>query len=61
MTKVNLLQADLAGDDLREVDLTGADLTAAILTGADLDGVNLCRVIYDEMTIWSEGWTSFLG
>ena len=48
----NLVGANLRDANLLESNLTGADLTGADLTGAELEGV-----IYDNSTIWPEGFT----
>jgi hypothetical protein len=71
LTSAFLFSTDLTGADLTEVDLTGADLTFADLTDADLTDAMLLRadltdadltdadltgVVYDEHTVWPDGF-----
>ena len=49
--------ANLIGADLEGADLQGAYLYEANLEGANLERANLGGVIWDESTIWPEGFT----
>ena len=53
----NLANADLVDAGLGGADLTFCNLTGANLTGAHLDGAHLKNMIYDESTVWPEGFT----
>jgi uncharacterized protein YjbI with pentapeptide repeats len=57
----NLSAADLTTADLSGANLTGADLSEADLSGADLRGANLkdadlSGALYDDYTLWPEGF-----
>ena len=56
LTRANLTGADLTGAHLTAANLTGAKLIEADLTGADLRWANLTRAIYDDKTIFPEGF-----
>jgi hypothetical protein len=58
---VNLINADLTKADLSGANLTGADLSDANLSGANLRGANLIGAdlngaLYDDLTIWPDGF-----
>ena len=57
LSGADLRFADLTNANLRGADLNGADLTRAYLTDADLTGAILDDIIYDDSTIWPEGFT----
>ena len=52
----NLSGADLRWADLRGADLHEADLHGADLRGADLSGADLYEAIWNEYTIWPNGF-----
>lgn len=52
-----LRRADLRWADLRGAYLTGADLRWADLRWANLSGADLFGVIWDETTVWPDGFT----
>jgi uncharacterized protein YjbI with pentapeptide repeats len=57
----DLRGADLGGADLTDADLRGADLSRANLAGADLSGANLQgaeleAAVFNEHTVWPEGF-----
>jgi uncharacterized protein YjbI with pentapeptide repeats len=61
LRRAMLQDADLSVADLRGADLQGADLTDAVLNNANLQGANLQNVVltgivYDEQTVWPEGF-----
>jgi uncharacterized protein YjbI with pentapeptide repeats len=66
LTGTHLVHADLSGADLTDADLpdanllkarlTDADLTDADLTDADLTDATLEGVIWDDDTVWPEGF-----
>ena len=51
-----LSYADLSGADLGSANLSDADLIGAELSHANLDEANLEDAIYDEDTVWPEGF-----
>jgi hypothetical protein len=61
LSGADLGKADLGGAILFETDLSGANLRETKLLGTDLRGVNLrgadlLKAIYDDGTIWPEGF-----
>ena len=54
--KINLRDADLRGADLEKEDLRGADFRGAKLGGANLQDAQLEKTLYDEKTIFPEGF-----
>ncbi len=52
LSEAYLLQADLSGSHLNR-----ADLTSTNLFGTNLDEANLTQAIYNNSTIWPEGFT----
>jgi uncharacterized protein YjbI with pentapeptide repeats len=66
LTGAKLAQADLSGADLRDALLDNADLTGASLAKADLRltslksaalaGADLTGALYDEKTVWPDGF-----
>ena len=57
----DLVGADLKGANLKDAflylsNLARADLRGANLTGAELRATNMFDVIYDESTVWPEGF-----
>ncbi len=58
LSQVNLRNANLKGADLSRAKLYRADLRQADLSGAILDQANLTQTIYDERTIWPDGFVS---
>jgi hypothetical protein len=57
LTGANLRGANLRGANLRGAYLRSANLTGANLEGANLTGANLEKIIYNDKTIWPEGFT----
>jgi hypothetical protein len=57
LTKAKLRNANLTGANLNRAMLWQADLRGADLRGADLTGATLDEVIYDDTTVWPEGFT----
>ncbi|OBG79097.1 pentapeptide repeat-containing protein [Mycobacterium sp. E3305] len=51
------ISANLTGCDLGWANLSGADLSGSNLTDADLENATLDGVLYDDKTIWPEGFT----
>lgn len=49
--------ADLTRCDFGDDDLTGFDFSGANLTGATLDRAKIDGLIWDDATIWPEGFT----
>lgn len=56
LSGANLWGADLRFADLRGANLSGANLRRANLGGAKLTGANLWDAVYDEHTVWPEGF-----
>ena len=67
LREANLSRADLEGANLEDADLWGANLSRAYLSGANLKAANLeCaflentileNIVWDELTVWPEGFT----
>ena len=56
LSRANLLGADLSWADLKGATLRGADLKRADLRGARLRGADLADAVYDDYTLWPEGF-----
>jgi hypothetical protein len=56
LSRANLLGADLSWADLKGACLRGADLKRADLRGARLQGADLTNAVYDDLTLWPEGY-----
>ena len=56
LSEANLWYADLEYANLRGANLRGADLEDADLTGANLRGANLTGALYNDETIFPEGF-----
>ena len=56
LSRANLFGADLGWAELRSANLRGADLRRADLRGARLTGANLAEAVYDDETMWPEGF-----
>ena len=67
LREANLSRANLEGANLEDADLWGANLSRAYLSGANLKAANLeCaflentileNIVWDELTVWPEGFT----
>jgi uncharacterized protein YjbI with pentapeptide repeats len=56
LSRANLFGADLGWAELRGANLHGADLRRADLRGARLTGADLSGAVYDDETLWPEGF-----
>ena len=56
LSSASLNGADLSGVDLTNSNLEGASLSEASLSGADLSGANLKGAVWNEETIFPEGF-----
>ena len=57
LSGANLSNTNLGGVSLRNANLTGANLSGSYLLGADLAGAILDDIIYDDDTIFPNGFT----
>ncbi len=57
----DLIDAELAGQDLRGLDLSKSHLRGADLTGARLDGANLTRAIVEGARLTNASLTEAMG
>lgn len=56
LSGADLSGADLFGTDFSRADLRGANLSGAILGGRDFTPPQLTEAVYDNTTIWPEGF-----
>lgn len=56
LSRANLFGTDLGWAELRGANLRGADLRRADLRGARLSGADLTEAVYDDETLWPEGF-----
>jgi uncharacterized protein YjbI with pentapeptide repeats len=56
LTGAQLRKGLLFGTNLSNATLAGADLSGAYLTGADLGWTNMKDIVYDDKTVWPEGF-----
>jgi uncharacterized protein YjbI with pentapeptide repeats/menaquinone-dependent protoporphyrinogen IX oxidase len=57
LSRTDLNWADLSGANLQEANLSDASLCWADLREADLTGANLSGAMYNEQTVWPEGFS----
>lgn len=57
LSGASLVGADLTGARLNDAYLTAADLRGANLSAADLNGTFLNAIVYDQTTLWPDGFT----
>jgi Pentapeptide repeats (8 copies) len=56
LRKANLSKANLSGVNLRFADLTECDLRGANLNGAELDQAIFSKIVYDDQTVFPDGF-----
>ncbi len=56
LSSARLAEVKLVGADLSGANLTGADISGTDLTGANLDGATLVDMLFDQHTVWPEGF-----
>jgi hypothetical protein len=56
LTGARLAGIKFIGADLSGCDLTGADVTGADFTGANLTDTVLAKLVFDQHTVWPEGF-----
>jgi hypothetical protein len=61
LSSARLAEVKLIGADLSGANLTGADVSGTDFTGCNLDGATLVDMLFDQHTIWPEGFAVPVG